>query len=106
MALGTQVVDLVGLHLLDDAGEVAGVAQVAVVQLEAGVVNVRVLVDVVHPLGVERAGAALDAVHDVAFSSRNSARYEPSWPVMPVMRATLGVMGVGGLGLAWCCCYK
>jgi hypothetical protein len=67
MALGTQVVDLVGLHLLDDAGQVAGVAQVAIVQLEAGIVNVRVLVDVVHPLGVERAGAALDAVHDVAF---------------------------------------
>jgi hypothetical protein len=28
---------------------------------------VRVLVDVVHPLGVKRAGPALDAVHDVAF---------------------------------------
>jgi len=67
MALRAEVVDFVGLGLLDDAREVAGVAQVAVVQGEAGVVNVRVLVDVVNPLGVERAGAALDAVHDVAF---------------------------------------
>jgi hypothetical protein len=66
MALGTQVVHLVGLHLLDDAGEVAGVSQVAIVQLEARVFHVRVLVDVVDPAGVERAGAPLDAVHDVA----------------------------------------
>jgi hypothetical protein len=67
MALRPQVVHLVGLHLLDDAGQVAGVAQITVVQFEAGIVNVRVLVDVVHPLGVEAAGTALDAVHDVAF---------------------------------------
>ncbi len=32
MALGGQVVDLVGLHLLDDADEVRRVRQVAVVQ--------------------------------------------------------------------------
>lgn len=57
----------VRLHLLDDAGQVAGVAQVAVVQLEVGVVNVRVLVDVVNAVGVEAGGTAFDAVHDVAF---------------------------------------
>jgi hypothetical protein len=62
-----EVVDLVGLGFLHDADEVAGVAQVAVVEFEAGVLNVRVLVDVVHPLGVETAGAALDAMDDVAF---------------------------------------
>jgi len=67
MALGAQVVDFVGLHFLNDASQVAGVAEVAVVQLEARIVDVRVLVDVVHALGVEGAGAALDAVHDVAF---------------------------------------
>jgi len=67
MALGAQVVDLVGLHFLNDAGQVAGVAEVAVVQLEAGIVDVRILVDVVHTLGVKGAGAALDAVHDVTF---------------------------------------
>ena len=67
MALGAQIVDFVGLGLLDDARQVAAVAQVTVMQLEAGVFNVRVLVNVVHPLGVERAGAAFDAMHDVAF---------------------------------------
>ena len=34
---------------------------------EVGIVDVRILVDLVYPLGVKRAGPALDAVHDVAF---------------------------------------
>ena len=38
-----------------------------VVPFEVGIVDVRVLIDVVYALGVERAGPALDAVHDVAF---------------------------------------
>ena len=67
VALRAQVVDFVRLRFLDDAREVAAVAQVAVVQLEVGVADVRVLVDVVNALGVERAGPALDAVDDVAF---------------------------------------
>ena len=67
MALRAQVVDFVRLGFLDDAHQVAGVRQVAVVQLEVGVVHMRVLVDVVDALGVEAAGAAFDAVHDVAF---------------------------------------
>jgi hypothetical protein len=36
------------------------------VQLEVGVLNVRILVDVVNTLGIERTRTALDAVHDVA----------------------------------------
>ena len=67
MAHGGQVVDFVWLRFLDDAHQVAGVAQVAVVQFEVGVADVGVLVDVVHALGVEAAGPAFDAVDDVAF---------------------------------------
>ena len=52
-ALRAQVVHLIGLHFLQNAREVGRVSQVAVVQLEAGVVNVRVLVNVVNALGVE-----------------------------------------------------
>jgi len=47
--------------------QVAGVAQVAVVQFEVGVVHMRVLVNVVDALGVEAARPALDAVNNVAF---------------------------------------
>lgn len=53
VALRSQVVHLIRLHGLDDAGEVAGVAQVTVVQGKAGVVDVGVLVDVVYAVGIE-----------------------------------------------------
>jgi len=67
MRLGAEVVDFVGLGFLHNAHQVAGVAQVAVVQFEVGVVHMRVLVDVVDALGVEAARPALDAVDDLAF---------------------------------------
>jgi hypothetical protein len=52
MALGTEVVDLIGLHLLDDPDQVAAVGEVAVVQGEARIALVGVLVEVIDPGGV------------------------------------------------------
>ena len=66
MALCAEVIDFIRLSFLHDAYEVTGVAQVAIVQLEVGVLDVRVLVDVVNALGVEQRRTALDAVNDVA----------------------------------------
>ena len=66
MALGGQVVDLVRLHLLDDADQAGTVGQVAVVQDELAPGFVGVLVQVVDAVGVEQAGPALDAMHFVA----------------------------------------
>lgn len=56
-----------GLHLLDDADQVGGIGQVAVVEVQVAVLHVGVLVEVVDAVGVEQRGAALDAVDDVAF---------------------------------------
>ena len=70
MALRGEIVDLVGLHLLHDADQVGGVGQVAVVQDEADVPLVRILIEMVDALGVERRRAALDAVHDVALGEQ------------------------------------
>lgn len=66
MALCAKVVDFVRLGFLHDANQVSGVTQIAVVKLEVGVVHMWVLVDVVNPLDVEAAGAAFDALDDVA----------------------------------------
>ena len=66
MALSAEVIDLVWLRFLHDANQVAGIRQVAVVQLEVGVINVRVLVDVVYAPGVEQRSTAFDAMDDVA----------------------------------------
>jgi len=66
MALGAEVVDFVGLDLGYDAGEVRSIRQVAVMQLQVRVGRMRILVDVVDPLRVEKRSTALDAVHLVA----------------------------------------
>jgi hypothetical protein len=66
VALRGEVVDLVRPHLLDDADQVGGVGEVAVVQLERHLGLVRVAVQVVDAVGVEERRAALDAVHLVA----------------------------------------
>jgi hypothetical protein len=62
VALGGQVVDLVGLNLLEDADQVGGIGQVPVVEDEITVLLVGVLVQVVDAVCVEKGGPALDAV--------------------------------------------
>ena len=74
MALRGEIVDLVGLDLLDEANEVGRVGQVAIMHEEAGIRLMRIDVEMVDALGVERRRAALDAVDHVALASRNSAR--------------------------------
>ncbi len=53
MRLGTEVVDLVGHHLVNDLVDVVRVAQVPIVQLELGVGVVGVLIDMIDAFGVE-----------------------------------------------------
>src|SRR6185436_16401454 len=65
MALRAEVIDLVGLRVLQHPHQARAVGQVAVVQDEPAVVHVRVLVQVVDALGVEERGAPLDAMDDV-----------------------------------------
>ncbi len=70
MRLRSEVVDFVGLDLLDDADEAGAVGQITVVQDEAAAGLVRVLVEVVDAVGVEERGAALDAVDFVALAQQ------------------------------------
>ena len=77
----TEVVDLVGLDLLDRGDQRRQVAQVAVDELER-----RVLVDArAGPSGCS--GPARDRTPGSPCRSRNSDRWRPSWPVMPVTSA-------------------
>ncbi len=70
MALGGEIVDLVGLNLLDDADQVGRVGQVAVMHEEADVRLVRVLVEMIDPVGIDERGTALDAVDDIALAEQ------------------------------------
>lgn len=53
VGLGAEVVDFVWHYLAEDAREVGGVGEVAIVKLEAGIFNVGVLIQVIDALGVE-----------------------------------------------------
>ena len=53
MRLRAKVVDLVGLHLLQNAREVGTVGEVAVMQNETLLIHMRVFVDMVYALRVE-----------------------------------------------------
>ncbi len=53
MALGGEVVDLRRLDLLDQADEVGGIPEVSVVEKEAGIGLVGILIKVVDAAGVE-----------------------------------------------------
>ncbi len=67
MGLGTKVIDLVGLDLLDDVDEGRRVGQIAVVEDEVGRGIVGIFVDVIDTSGVEEGGSALDAIDLIAF---------------------------------------
>jgi hypothetical protein len=67
VALGRQVVDLVGLNFLDDPNEIGRISQVSIVQFQPHIALVGVLVQVVDAIGIERGRAALHAVDAVAF---------------------------------------
>jgi hypothetical protein len=67
VALRSESVDLVRLHGLHDADQVGRVGQVAVVQDESAALLVRILVQVIDAIRVERGGAAHQAVNFVAF---------------------------------------
>ena len=66
MRLRAKVINLVRLHFGQNACEVGGVRQIAVMQLEAGVIDMRILINMIHALGVQRRGTPLDAMHLVA----------------------------------------
>ena len=55
MALRGEVVDLVRLAFLDDADQVRRIGEIAVVQDQPLVLDMGILIDVLDPLGVERA---------------------------------------------------
>jgi len=61
VTLSTLSIDLCGLHLLDDADQVGTIREIAIVQVQMWIAFMRVLIEVVEAVGVEAAGASLDA---------------------------------------------
>jgi hypothetical protein len=66
VTLGAKSIDFVWLNLLDDANEVGRIGKVSVVEYQAGIRFVGVLVKVVNSFGVEAAGSPFDAMNNIA----------------------------------------
>ena len=67
MAHGRKVVYFVGLRFLNDSNQIGRVGQVAIVQKEAAVFGMGLLIEVVDAIGVEQRSAPLDAMNDIVF---------------------------------------
>jgi hypothetical protein len=68
MALRRKIVDLVRLHLLNDANQTAGVGHVAIVENKLPAGHMRVLVEMIDTVGIKERGAALDAMPFIIFT--------------------------------------
>ena len=66
MALRGEVVDLVGLGLLDHARQRGGVREIAVMQEEPRAGRVWIAIQMVDAVGLEERRTAPDAVNDIA----------------------------------------
>jgi len=67
VALRAQVINFVGCRTFQQAVEIRGIRQVAVVQEEPLVMNLRIIEQMVNPPGVETARATDHAVDDIPF---------------------------------------
>lgn len=54
MALGTEVIDFVRLHLLDHPDQIGGIGQVPVMQDQPAVRNMGILIEVIDTVGIEQ----------------------------------------------------
>ena len=63
MALGAKVINLIGLHLLDDSHQIAAIGEIAVVQHQPWIAFVGVLIKMVDAAGIKTAGSAFYAMN-------------------------------------------
>jgi hypothetical protein len=67
MALGAEVVNLIGPDLLKDTDQVCGIREITVVENHPAVTIVGIAVQMIDPVRVEKGGASLDAVNLIIF---------------------------------------
>src|SRR5262249_24098282 len=74
MALSREIVNLVGLALLDQADQVGGIGKVAIVHKKSRLVLVRVNIEVIYARGIERGRSTFDAMHYVPFFQQEAGQ--------------------------------
>ena len=74
MALGSEIVDLVGVHLLNETDEICRIGQISIVHEEANVALMRIMIEMIHTACIERGRPPLHAMHNVTFVKQQSAK--------------------------------
>ena len=67
MALGPEMIDFIRLQLIEQFYQIYRVCQISVVQEEPDPMDVRILVEVIDPRGIKRAGPPDDSMHLISF---------------------------------------
>jgi hypothetical protein len=68
------MIDLLGLHVVDEVGQLLTRREVSVVEIEARARTVRVLINMVDPIGVECAGTPDDPVNFIALAEQQFSK--------------------------------
>ena len=63
---GCQVINFIGLHLLNDTGDVHRVGKVAIVQYQIAVLHMRILIQVIDAVGIEQRRATLHPMYNIS----------------------------------------
>jgi hypothetical protein len=61
------MVELFRLNLIDQFGKTTGIGEIAVMEKKTGSHDVRILIKMVNPMGVEAGGAADNPVNFISF---------------------------------------
>ena len=78
--LSRQIIDLVGLGFLDDTNQVCRVRNVAIMQMKPYPLFVRIVVEVIDTRRVERGGASLYSMHNIALGQQQFCQIGPVLP--------------------------
>lgn len=70
MALGSQVIDLIGLDALYYPDQAGAVGEITIVQLEVAIVYVRILVEVIDSICVKQRRTTLQAMHLITLAQQ------------------------------------
>ena len=90
MALTGEMINLRGPHFGKNPPQRRAIGKIAVMQKKTMVVNIFVAPQMFDARAQKVARSPNDSMNGVAFSRSNSARYEPSCPVIPVTKAVFG----------------
>src|SRR5215813_3565068 len=74
MALSREIVNLVGLVLLDQADHIGGVSKIAIVHEKSRLVFMRINVEIIYARGIERGRSTFDAMHHVSFFQQEAGQ--------------------------------